>query len=182
MATFLMDPSDLWVIWVKARYLQGSSFWDYHLSGRPSMIWKAIVQLRDVLADGVIQTEENIYRWQASAAGLFTLKSAWNIIRAREETKAWTNLVWNPILNSSLSWLTWRIFSRGLPTVDKLEKLNLHLVNICLLCYGNAESHAHLFFECPYSHNIWVKCCKNSESLLQLEISHDWVSTSYFST
>lgn len=48
-----------------------------------------------------------------------------------------------------------------LPTQDKIKKWGNYDLMVCLLCYGNEDSHDHLFFKCPYSSELWSKVMQN---------------------
>ncbi|XP_074315220.1 uncharacterized protein LOC141651404 [Silene latifolia] len=43
-----------------------------------------------------------------------------------------------------------------LPTIDNICSRGLMLVNRCVLCEQQAETAAHLFFECSYSKEVWL--------------------------
>ncbi|KAG2323467.1 hypothetical protein Bca52824_016680 [Brassica carinata] len=44
-----------------------------------------------------------------------------------------------------------------LPTKDRLASWGLNVPTQCVLCLSRAESHNHLFFQCPFSAAIWAK-------------------------
>jgi hypothetical protein len=43
-----------------------------------------------------------------------------------------------------------------LPTDENLILRGCHLPSVCNLCFQNAETSFHLFFQCPFAVNIWT--------------------------
>uniref|UniRef100_A0A803QR35 Reverse transcriptase domain-containing protein n=1 Tax=Cannabis sativa TaxID=3483 RepID=A0A803QR35_CANSA len=49
----IMDPSSLWCMTMKEKYLKESSFWDVQFKTTDSRLWKAIVKARPLLSEGM---------------------------------------------------------------------------------------------------------------------------------
>lgn len=63
----------------------------------------------------------------------------------------WRDLVWNRLSIPKMRFICWLAASQGLKTKDKLHRIGVVDDDLCPLCGLGAETHAHLFFECPFS-------------------------------
>lgn len=104
----------------------------------------------------VLQSNENdIVVWKDSTDGLFSLKTAWETIRAHENKVDWYAVVWFANNISKHSFLAWRVMMRRLPTQSRLCKLKILRMSQCCFCWNARETDEHLFFQCPFSSSIW---------------------------
>ncbi|XP_071714463.1 uncharacterized protein [Rutidosis leptorrhynchoides] len=67
----------------------------------------------------------------------------------------------------------WLLMGERLKTQDKLKPWDMRANPAlkCLLCNDCMDSHAHLFFECAYSTNVWNKVLRNTHLSL---VSNEW--------
>lgn len=49
----------------------------------------------------------------------------------------------------------WLVIQNRIPTRDRLIQWGLQVDDRCLLCNQNHESRDHLFFDCPFSYDMW---------------------------
>ncbi|GKE77247.1 reverse transcriptase domain, reverse transcriptase zinc-binding domain protein [Tanacetum coccineum] len=94
----------------------------------------------------------------------FTVANVWNSIRPRSNKVDWFDVVWFPQSIPRHSFLVWLLIGEHLKTQDKLKAWEVESsVNIdnlkCTLCrrVQDSHSHAHLFFECGFSLQVWSK-------------------------
>ncbi|XP_021996206.1 uncharacterized protein LOC110893404 [Helianthus annuus] len=86
----------------------------------------------------------------------------WHSIRRRAEEVDWVKFVWFPQCIPKHAFFMWLVMRRKLLTQDKIlqwdfarrKKMNMMC---CLLCYANVDSHDHLFFDCNYATQVWIK-------------------------
>ncbi|XP_021994704.1 uncharacterized protein LOC110891319 [Helianthus annuus] len=86
----------------------------------------------------------------------------WHSIRRRAEEVDWVKLVWFPQCIPKHAFLMWLVIRRKLLTQDKIlqwdftRRKNMNMM-CCLLCYANVDAHDHLFFDCNYATQVWIK-------------------------
>ncbi|GJR79375.1 RNA-directed DNA polymerase, eukaryota, reverse transcriptase zinc-binding domain protein [Tanacetum coccineum] len=71
-----------------------------------------------------------------------------------------SDCVVSPCQFCSISFHLWLVMRNSLKTQDKLRQWDVGIntdLNLlrCSLCNTQSDSHAHLFFECPYSSKVW---------------------------
>ncbi|XP_074278059.1 uncharacterized protein LOC141601664 [Silene latifolia] len=69
-------------------------------------------------------------------------------------TLQWTRPLMDPVVMPRHAVITRMAVQNGLPTVDNLIRRGMVMVNGCVLCLADMESIRHLFFACPYSHDV----------------------------
>ncbi|XP_022040211.1 uncharacterized protein LOC110942755 [Helianthus annuus] len=90
----------------------------------------------------------------------YSLALAWESIRSREPEIQWVSIVWFTHCIPKHAFLLWLIMRRKLLTQDKIiqwdfeRRKNMNMT-CCPLCYSDYDSHQHLFFECPFSMQVW---------------------------
>ncbi|GJV80043.1 reverse transcriptase domain, reverse transcriptase zinc-binding domain protein [Tanacetum coccineum] len=85
---------------------------------------------------------------------------AWEAFRPRGNEVNWFRIVWFPHSIPRHSFHLWLVMRNSLKTQDKLRQWDVGIntdLNLlrCSLCNTQSDSHAHLFFECPYSSKVW---------------------------
>lgn len=89
----------------------------------------------------------------------FISRLVWEAIRPHLPVKAWAPLLWHKGLIPRHATTTWLFILDRNPTLDRLLSWGLDVDTICLLCGNADESRNHLFFECPYSVEVWSSIC-----------------------
>ncbi|GAV91576.1 zf-RVT domain-containing protein [Cephalotus follicularis] len=85
----------------------------------------------------------------------FSTKLAWQSIRARSAEVGWHRLVWHQARILKHAFCLWLAMRRAHRTRDKLLAWGVINSTSCVFNCGEVESLEHLFFNCPFSHNIW---------------------------
>ncbi|GJR15479.1 putative reverse transcriptase domain-containing protein [Tanacetum coccineum] len=90
----------------------------------------------------------------------FSVSRAWEAFRPRGNEVNWFRTVWFPHLVPRHSFHLWLVMRNSLKTQDKLRQWDVGIntdLNLlqCSLYNTQSDSHAHLFFECPYSSKVW---------------------------
>ena len=94
---------------------------------------------------------------------VFEPKRVWNLFsQSGSIWVAWINNnvfsgrnFWVVSQSTTFSFVTWMIMLSRLPTRDRLLSWGMSISALCPLCSNAPESHAHLFFGCPYSVAVW---------------------------
>lgn len=86
--------------------------------------------------------------------GKFPISSLWENLRTQYPKLTWSHTVWFPAHIPKCSVVTWLAIQHRLSTEDRLVLFGIKSSSCCSLC-GGSESHDHLFFNCPFSSQIW---------------------------
>ena len=117
-------------------------------------------------------------QWLPIASGRFSICSAWAHIREVKALVPWRHMVWFSGNLPKASFILWLAVKRCLGTQDRLH--NLPLDTVCLFCSLQLESHDHLFFDCPYSRQLWRSISQKgnfTSPTIPWELLISWVSS-----
>ncbi|XP_010527341.1 PREDICTED: uncharacterized protein LOC104804698 [Tarenaya hassleriana] len=92
----------------------------------------------------------------------FSSSKTWKQIRISGAKPNWLDNVWLPVTTPRISLLHWQVMQGRLPTKDRLLRWGINVDANCYLCGMSDETHAHLFYDCPYSLALWkyyAECC-----------------------
>ncbi|KAJ6983827.1 hypothetical protein NC653_026594 [Populus alba x Populus x berolinensis] len=93
--------------------------------------------------------------WTGTAAGNFTIDSAWNLLRDTRPRDSKYHLIWFPGHTPRHAFIFWIASMDKLYTMDRLLSFRITTTSSCILCGVQAETHDHLFFNCPFSSTVW---------------------------
>ncbi|XP_022040391.1 uncharacterized protein LOC110942939 [Helianthus annuus] len=116
-----------------------------------------------------------MWKKQGDSTEPFSTKVAWDSLRETGQRANWYNMVWSSFTIPRHPFLYWLICRRKLATQDRIQLWNNAAGNAnmmcCLLCNRGLETHEHLFFECPYSNQIWALIRKKMD---MIQIDGKW--------
>jgi len=95
--------------------------------------------------------------WKAAEKLSYTINSAYNCLRTRDEGANSTLYValWSIKALPSALTTAWRVLNDRLPTRANLERKGLiQESNMCVMCGKDEESGIHVFFECRVAWRI----------------------------
>ena len=98
----------------------------------------------------------------------FSVRNAWNSFRVRDNEVEWFKLVWSSYCIPRHAIHMWLVMRKRLLTQDRMRQwdvgsnIDLNLLR-CPLCKVQPDSHDHLFFECAYSSQVWIKVLNKAE-------------------
>ncbi|GJT37265.1 reverse transcriptase domain, reverse transcriptase zinc-binding domain protein [Tanacetum coccineum] len=143
--------------WIHTYKLRDRSFWDIPLKADISWGWRKILKLCDTIWP---------HAWLLKAPNIGTIQAPNLAVHVPDVTR-WCDANGNMLEFSSLK------------TQDKVKQWDignndLNLLS-CPLCKTQADSHAHLFFECSFSQQVWslIRHLASMENVLP--ILHDIV-------
>ena len=105
------------------------------------------------LTDG---TDEYIWSPLGSPLSTYSTGMIYNAIKHHEPAVPWSKIVWSSRGIPRHNFLTWLLVLNRCPTKDRMLNWGLQTDPACMLCNASAESRDHLFFQCPYSWNLWT--------------------------
>nr|GEV70803.1 hypothetical protein [Tanacetum cinerariifolium] len=87
----------------------------------------------------------------------FGVATVWDSLRYKHDIIPWFHVVWFSHCVPRFSFHLWLALHGKLITQDSLRQWDVYgdLAMICPLCAGQPDSHAHVFFECLYSMQVW---------------------------
>ncbi|GKC72812.1 reverse transcriptase domain, reverse transcriptase zinc-binding domain protein [Tanacetum coccineum] len=112
---------------------------------------------------------------------VFSVAKAWETLRPRGTQVPW---VWIVLFSHAIprhAFHLWLVMRNGLKTQDRMRQwdvgvgTDLNLLR-CALCDSQPDSHAHLFFECPFSSKVWLYVRELTGMELIPPIMHDITS------
>ncbi|XP_013615239.1 PREDICTED: uncharacterized protein LOC106321526 [Brassica oleracea var. oleracea] len=105
------------------------------------------------LTDG---TDEYIWSPLGSPLSTYSTGMIYNAIKHHEPAVPWSKIVWSSRGIPRHNFLTWLLVLNRCPTKDRMLNWGLQTDPACMLCNASAESRDHLFFQFPYSWNLWT--------------------------
>ncbi|XP_048501482.1 uncharacterized protein LOC125497828 [Beta vulgaris subsp. vulgaris] len=87
----------------------------------------------------------------------------------------WDHMVWNRINTPKHRFISWLAIQSRLCTKEKLAQFGVSNSDTCCICEVEAESHAHLFFQCDFSRRLlsdikqWMGITSRSTDLVRLQ-------------
>ncbi|XP_074266185.1 uncharacterized protein LOC141588652 [Silene latifolia] len=75
--------------------------------------------------------------------------------RCKGRIVSWARIIWTRVVLPKHSVFTMLAMQQRLATVDQLQRRHIMLVNRCVLCKKQCETHQHLFFKCRFSASVW---------------------------
>nr|GEU38638.1 hypothetical protein [Tanacetum cinerariifolium] len=88
----------------------------------------------------------------------FSVSMVWSTIRHRNPKVDWYDAVWFPYCIPRHAFNLWLVINQKLKTQDKVTSWEVSdsLMTVCSLCEMVQDSHDHIFFECPFSKQVWL--------------------------
>ena len=104
----------------------------------------------------------------------------WNQIREAKSKVAWSSLVWFNGCVPKSAFFLWLAVKKKLGTQDRLR--HIQSVASCLFCGLELETHNHIFFQCPFSKQVW-RCVLQKANITAPSLPWDdlikWMSSNW---
>ncbi|KAL9661671.1 hypothetical protein QQ045_026497 [Rhodiola kirilowii] len=174
-----------------AKYCRGGNIFDARLGNRPSHVWRGVMKSLGVLLEGLLWDEgRRTYRWRYSSNGIFSVKSAYDIIKEKsvcsrigmveqsdkQGLRKFWRIVWSANVPNKIKIFCWRLYHNSLPDAVNLGKRGVVLDMSCRICGFPVEDALHIVKECR-----WAKLLLSSFHLhipiihTELASSADWI-------
>ncbi|XP_075497307.1 uncharacterized protein LOC142534253 [Primulina tabacum] len=92
--------------------------------------------------------------WVHSSDGVFSLKSAWELVRLRDQVSDIFTPCWGSWLRPTMSFFLWRFWHQWLPVDDVLQRRGFELASKCQCC-EMPETFTHIFIDSPLARSVW---------------------------
>ncbi|XP_073024477.1 uncharacterized protein [Primulina eburnea] len=135
---------------VRVSYFLSDGVWDFDLlcSVVPPSVAETITLIP--IASG----EHDSAVWVHSSDGVFSLKSAWELVRLRDQVSDIFTPCWGSGLRPTMSFFLWRFWHQWLPVDDVLQRRGFELASKCQCC-EMPETFTHIFIDCPLTRSVW---------------------------
>ncbi|CAH2051154.1 unnamed protein product [Thlaspi arvense] len=103
--------------------------------------------------------EDDYYKWKLGPQGVpkaFSASATWNFLHPCPPAVTWNKAFWSSGRIPKHAFICWVAARDRLYTRDRLRDWGLIIPTVCLLCNSVDESRDYLFFNCPYSQEVWT--------------------------
>ncbi|XP_074313556.1 uncharacterized protein LOC141648735 [Silene latifolia] len=145
-----------WASWHQAYILQHQTIWNIQTHDSFSSSLKGILIVRDrlvALTGSISNASSLINSW--CSHGKFRVTAAYNYLRGTVLVGPWVKALTHPRIVPSHRIICSLAAQKKLAIVDNMQHRGFYMVNRCSLCEVALEDHAHLFFNCSFSKDIW---------------------------
>ena len=123
-----------------------------------------------------VTEEEDVSLWRNSKGVYkksFLSKETWQVIREKHLSCFWSRMVWFKHATPKFSFILWMAMKERLTTGERMSRWGGNVDTACVFCQDPFETLAHLFFECPYSSQIWEVLMKG---VMGIRYTSNWRS------
>ena len=130
------------------------------------------LQLQTHLTTVNLTTEPDYFEWEIEGriSSKFSTGEVYHYLRGAHDEVNWATAVWTSYGIPRHNFHTWLVVLDRCPTRDRLLRWGLQVPPVCLLCNSFPETRNHLYFECEFAYNLWLK----SSRRCSLTPSHNW--------
>ncbi|KAL2905125.1 LINE-1 retrotransposable element ORF2 protein [Bienertia sinuspersici] len=153
---------NLWVKWIHSVYIKEGDWWGYEPPKDGSWYWKKVCEIKRILFNaGLKDTLLSMRK--------FSVKAIYQQLITNQDKVSWASNIWSRYNVPKHSFCLWLAVQQRLPTTDRLSKWGAQMQTTCGLCGTGQESSEHLFFQCPFSMEVWeeLKAWLNSRNAQQ---------------
>ncbi|KAK4435003.1 putative ribonuclease H protein [Sesamum alatum] len=163
---------------LKARYFPRCTFWEVPIGTRPSLTWRSLLAVREVLREGCeerVGTDsplETRLMWRPSKKGTFSVRSAYDTSLAitqrsapspsrpfpllAEGCEGFWKWLWAAHVSARIWVQIWKFCSEAALTMENLARRNPSVETKCVMCDAGVESMKHILLECPFTNVVWA--------------------------
>ncbi|CAN7063270.1 unnamed protein product [Brassica rapa subsp. trilocularis] len=115
-------------------------------------------QYSGISIDASVHSVVDYFVWRNSVSAQpsnFSTTTLWKTLHPDPPVVNWVSIVWFKNRIPKHAFIAWLVMRNRMSTRDKLRHWGLHVPAECLLCGAADETTSHLFFECPFSQEVW---------------------------
>lgn len=123
---------------------------------------------------------KDIVAWTGTVSGEYSVKTGYQywsmqnpVNTGRLISEGWKNL-WNVKVPHKFRTFLWRICNNTLHVRNVLRGKGVNTTIICPMCESDVEHLLHLFFDCPYAKECWVKA-NTIYNMQEVESAPNWL-------
>lgn len=92
--------------------------------------------------------------WKPSPNGIFSTKSAWDLVRKKKPVHSIFSNIWHDRIPATISIFCWKLLKNWIPVDDVLQKKGICLVSKCQCCFST-ETISHVFLFNSEVSKVW---------------------------
>lgn len=107
--------------------------------------------------------EEDVFLWwngKDKYREKFLTSETWQVVREKHQVCDWYKAIWFKHATPKFSFFCWVAMRDRLTTGNRMAQWGINIDTSCIFCKYPMESVDHLFFECPFSEQIWRSLAK----------------------
>ncbi|XP_060182254.1 uncharacterized protein LOC132611915 [Lycium barbarum] len=117
---------------------------------------ETVEYIQDTISPKLIQANNDKAWWMGETNGKFTVKSAWEETRLKQDSLEAYRYIWLKGLPIKISFFLWRVWKRCITTDDKLKRMHINIVSRCWCCQEHKqETMSHFFLTSPITFKLW---------------------------
>lgn len=98
--------------------------------------------------------------WKADLKGIFSIKTAWSLLKQHTNLVRWFNVVWCPGFIPKHSFVSWHALHGKLQTQTLLRRYGIVNISRCCSCWNHSKDLEHLCFTCSFTSKVWIQLLK----------------------
>ncbi|XP_048493464.1 uncharacterized protein LOC125494011 [Beta vulgaris subsp. vulgaris] len=150
----------LWIKWLHEYYIKQQHILSMVIPNRLSWSMKKVLESREIFQD--LQATHMLQ------LNDFSIKKLYLLMQGEHDQVNWKRIVCNNKASPKALFVTWLILHGRLATKDRLFSWGITDNDFCPLCTAASESISHLFFDCPFSRDIWNACQQHLKVVVTL--------------
>ncbi|XP_071698739.1 uncharacterized protein [Rutidosis leptorrhynchoides] len=153
----VIQSDSIWWQWLNVVKLKGKNFWDVGHEYSDSWGWNQLLSLRDEMKNHMTTDQNGVAWWLTNdnKKKPFSSGQAWKDLGCNSPCVDWYNVVWFPQNTPKHAFIMWLAMLKRLTTQDRLKRWYPDQEFKCSFCGKQEDSHAHLFFKCDVTKQIW---------------------------
>ncbi|KAF3790947.1 hypothetical protein EJ110_NYTH15469 [Nymphaea thermarum] len=102
----------------------------------------------------LMDTEDKLV-WNEDGKAIFKAGEIVKKCRTQGVKEWWRKKIWFSYAPAKSFWHTYIACAGRLPTLDRLQKVGIHLANRCPLCLSAEETNGHVLIKCRVAKEVW---------------------------
>ncbi|XP_059306377.1 uncharacterized protein LOC132057790 [Lycium ferocissimum] len=115
---FLQNSGEI----LELTFLYGEPSWEFHVE-------ETVEYIQHTINPKLIQADNYKAWWMGETNGKFTVKSAWEEIRLKQDSLKAYRYIWLKGLLIKISFFLWRVWKRCIATDDNLKRMHINIVS-----------------------------------------------------
>ncbi|KAH0662538.1 hypothetical protein KY284_027469 [Solanum tuberosum] len=98
--------------------------------------------------------------WKLESRGKFTVSTAFQKVRQKQEINKVYNLMWIKCMPIKICFFMWKLWKSKLPLHDTLKRWGIQFPSRCYCCENSkVEDTSHVFLHSPITQMVWKHFC-----------------------
>lgn len=138
----------MWIRWIQEYYVKGQDLWQIECPSQAAWVVQKIFAMR--------KYKPLIGSWdQVLNRDKFMIRKAYKCLRGSHDKVVWKSITCDNNGTPKAMFIAWMALWGKLRTRDIVSKWGVTTDTMCVLCDQADETIEHIFFDYPYSKNIW---------------------------